>query len=339
MNLRTMSRKLRGLTQFVICTLSLIPFLLAFPASVRAQVATGQSVPPPLGELIDIGGRRLHLHCAGKDQPTVIVENGSSGFSVEWVPVLAQVSRFARICTYDRAGFAWSDPGPAINTVEETMDDLHLLLRIASVAPPYILVGHSIGGMFVRAYQRRYPSEIVGMVLVDATPEDDLSYTIKGADKAETSITYDEMAAAFAPLIKNPPPPAAAPDKVEEPIDRLAPDLQKAWLWAIRKWFAEIDLSHSWVTAESWREEFIALKHLRIAGPHVLGDLPLVVLARGRRTDPLLNQREAELVSMSSRGAERIASESDHLIQLYQPDLVTQAIRDVKLIYENRRVQ
>ena len=338
MNLRASSRKLCKLIKFVISAVPVMSFLLALPGSVGAQVATGQTLPPPLGELIDVGSRRLHLHCAGKGQPTIIVENGSSGFSVEWVPVLAQVAKFTRICTYDRAGFAWSDPGPAINTVEQTMDDLHLLLRTASIAPPYILVGHSIGGMFVRAYQRRYPGEIAGMVLVDATPEDDLSYTIKGADKMETSITYDEMASAFAPLIRNPPPPPAAPDKVEEPIDRLPPELQKVWLWAIRKWFAEIDMSHSWITAESWRQEFTALKHLRIAGPHVLGDLPLVVLARGRRTDPVLNQREAELANMSSRGIERIAAESDHLIQLYQPDLVTQAIRDVKMMSEKRRL-
>jgi pimeloyl-ACP methyl ester carboxylesterase len=297
-----------------------------------------QTAPPPLGQLIDIGGRRLHLHCAGKGQPTVVVENGSSGFSVEWVPVLAKVSKFTRICTYDRAGFAWSDPGPSINTVEQTMDDLHLLLRTASIPPPYILVGHSIGGMLIRAYQRRYPGEIVGMVLVDATPEDDLSYTVKGADKPETSITYDEMASAFAPLIRNPPPAPTAPDKIDEPIDRLPPDLQRDWLWAIRKWFAEIDMSHSWITAESWRQEFTALKHLRTSRPHVLGDLPLIVLARGRHTDPVLNQREAELANISSHGVERIAAESDHLIQLYQPDLVTQAIRDVKLMSEKMHI-
>ena len=334
MELRTSSRKLR---RRIVCTV-LALLVMQVPARVFAQ-AKSESAPPPLGELVDIGGRRLHLHCTGTGQPTVLVENGSSGFTVEWVLVQAQVSKFTRICTYDRAGFAWSDPGPAINTVEQTMDDLHLLLRTAAIKPPYILVGHSIGGMLVRAYQRRYPDEIVGMVLVDSTPEDDLGYRVNGVDKMETAMTYDDMASAFAPLIKNPPPPPAAPDKVEEPIDKLPPDSQKVWLWAIRKWFSEIDMPHSWITAESWRQEFIALKRLRLAQPHVLGDLPLIVVARGRRSDPVLTQRQADLAAMSSRGVERIAADSDHLIQLYQPDLVTRAIQDVKEMSEKKQAQ
>ncbi len=88
-------------------------------------------------------------------------------------------------------------------------------------------------------------------------------------------------------------------------------------------------MSHSWITAESWRQEFVALRQLRLATSHALGDLPLIVLRRGRRTNDVLNQREADLVALSSVGKLVIATESDHEIQLYQPDLVVQAIRDV----------
>lgn len=305
--------------------------LLSLSVFAGAQHASEQNTPPPLGRLVDIGGRKLHLHCTGKGTPTVIVENGSSSFSIGWYFVQEQVSKFTQICTYDRAGFAWSDRGPAINTVEQTMDDLHLLLRAASIAPPYILVGHSIGGMYIRAYQRRYPADVVGMVLVDATPEEDLGYRVNGVDKSGISMTYDEMASVYAPLIKNPPPLPQLPDKIEEPDDKLPPELQRAELWASRKWLSEMDNSHWWITAESWKEEFVALRRLRLAGPHVLGDMPLIVLARGRRTDPVLTKREAELPAMSSTGTERIAQESDHEIYLYQPDLVTQAIRDVNM--------
>jgi len=90
-----------------------------------------------------------------------------------------------------------------------------------------------------------------------------------------------------------------------------------------------VDLSHSWVTAESWKQEFIALRRRRLAEPHGLGDLPLIVLRRGRRTTDVLNQREAELVTLSSIGKLVVATDSDHEIQLYQPDLVVQAIRDL----------
>ncbi len=313
-----------------VCWLSSIVLLFGTLSLAGMGQDAGKPVaPPPLGKLVDLGGRKLHLYCTGAGSPTVIAENGSSGFSIDWYLVQSQVSTFTRMCSYDRAGFAWSDRGPVINTVEQTMDDLHLLLRTAEIAPPYILVGHSIGGMLVRAYQRRYPEEVVGMVLVDATPEEDLGYRVNGVNKLGISMTYEEMESVYAPLLKNPPPRPALPEKIEEPEDKLPPNLQQAELWAARKWIAEIDMPHSWITAESWKEEFIALHRQRLAQPHVLGDLPLIVLRRGRRSDDVLNQREAELPLMSSVGVLRIAQESDHEIQLYQPDLVTQAIRDV----------
>ena len=287
--------------------------------------------PAPLGTLIDIGGRKLHLHCTGTGSPAVIIENGSSGFSIDWVLVQQHVSKTTRICSYDRAGFAWSDPGPTLNTVEETMDDLSLLLRTASIPPPYVLVGQSIGGLFIRAYQRRHPQDVVGMVLVDATPEDDLHYLVNGLDKAGIDMTYDEMKGVYAPVLLKPPAPPELPDKIEEPFDRLPTDLQRARMWAWRKFFREWlpDNAHWWVSAESWKEEFVALRRLRVSDPHVLGDLPLIVIHRGRRTTPDLDRKETELAKMSSVGVERVAPESDHYIHLYQPDLVAQAINEV----------
>jgi pimeloyl-ACP methyl ester carboxylesterase len=311
--------------------------LLASAASQPVRAQDTMSAPPPLGRLVDIGGRRLHLHCTGSGMPTVVVESGSSSFSIEWALVQEKVAGFTRMCSYDRAGFAWSDRGPAENTVEETIDDLHLLLRSASVRGPYVLVGHSIGGMYVRAYQRRYPEEVVGLVLVDATPEEDAEYLWNGKSTAGIFLTFDQLAAVYAPYIKNPPAARELPSAVEVPYDRLSHDLQRAELWAQRLWLSRIDMSHSWITAESWREEFVALRNRRLATPHALGDLPLVVLRRGLRTSDLLNQREADLVALSSVGRLVVATESDHEIQLYQPDLVVQAIRDVSRESRGRR--
>jgi pimeloyl-ACP methyl ester carboxylesterase len=296
-----------------------------------AQHPDWDIAPPPLGQLVDLGGRKLHLHCTGKGSPTVIVENGSASFSIDWALVQPQVERFTRICTYDRAGFAWSDYGPTSNAVEETMDDLSLLLKAASVPPPYVLVGHSIGGLYVRAYQRRHPEDVVGMVLVDATPEADARYLVNGVDKVGIEMSYEEMKNVYAPLLKNPAPPPPLPDKVEEPLDRLPPELQRDRMWAWRKFTRESlnDSAHWWITAESWKQEFVALRRLRLSQPYILGDLPLVVLHRGRRTDAELDRREAELARMSRNGVDRIATESDHEIHLYQPELVTQAIREV----------
>jgi len=302
--------------------------LLAFAMSAQAQDSAAPP-PSPLGQLVDIGARRLHIHCTGSGSPAVITESGSSSFSIEWVLVQGKVSTFTRICSYDRAGFAWSDRGPAENTVEETMDDLHRLLRAAGVAAPYVLVGHSIGGMYVRAYQRRYPDEVVGLVLVDATPEEDAEYLYNGKSTPGVQLNYDQLASVYAPYLKNPPPQLELPTAVDSPYNKLSPELQRAEVWAERLWRSRVDMSHSWITAESWRQEFVALRNRRLATTHVLGDLPLIVLRRGRRTNDVLNQREADLVALSSTGKLVIATESDHEIQLYQPDLVVQAIRDV----------
>jgi len=294
----------------------------------RAQRDT-TAAPPPLGRLVDIGGRRLHLQESGVGTPAVIVENGASSFSIDWALVQEQVKAFTRICTYDRAGFAWSDRGPEDNTVEEAVDDLHLLLRKAAVPPPYVLVGHSIGGMYVRAFQRRYPEEVVGMVLVDASPEEDLEYLWHGQSTVGVDLPDDALDSLFAPLILKPPAPRELPDEVGEPYDRLAPELQRARLWAQRRWLSQIDMSHSWITAASWRQENMALRKFRLGSPHVLCDLPLVVLRRGLRSNPVLDQREADLASMSTSGRLVIATKSDHDIHLYEPSLVVQAIRDV----------
>ncbi len=209
------------------------------------------------------------------------------------------------------------------------MDDLHRLLRAAGVAPPYVLVGHSIGGMYVRAYQRRYPDEVSGLVLVDATPEEDAEYLYDGKSAPGIQLNYDQLASVYAPYIKNPPPPLELPTAVDTPYNKLSPELQRDEVWAERLWRSRVDMPHSWITAESWRQEFVALRQLRLATPHALGDLPLIVLRRGRRTNDVLNQREADLVALSRVGKLVIATDSDHEIQLYQPDLVGQAIRDV----------
>ena len=133
--------------------------------------AAANDVPSPTGQLIDIGGRKLHIHCTGNGAPTVIIENGGAAFSFDWELVQPEVTRFTRTCTYDRAGYAWSDVGPEFDTFNQAVHDLHTLLDRAGIAGPYVLVGHSFGGLLVRFYQATYPKDVVGMVLVDSSHE------------------------------------------------------------------------------------------------------------------------------------------------------------------------
>lgn len=119
-----------------------------------------------------MGGYRLHLYCTGKGSPTVILESGYGGSSLDWFEVQPEISKFARVCSYDRAGYGWSDPGPQPRTSAIEAQELHSLLRHAGVPDPYILAGHSLGGFMVRLYAARYPSEVAGIVLIDAAHPD-----------------------------------------------------------------------------------------------------------------------------------------------------------------------
>jgi hypothetical protein len=128
-----------------LCRFFPLVFIAACVMSLEAQTPAPSAAPTPPGRLIDIGSRRLHLNCTGKGSPTVVVESGDGAFSIDWALVQPGVSKFTRICTYDRAGYAWSDPGPLMDMFDQTVGDLHLLLHSAKVAPPFILVGASMG--------------------------------------------------------------------------------------------------------------------------------------------------------------------------------------------------
>jgi len=126
---------------------------------------------PPLGRLIDVGGRRLHLLAKGTGGPTIVIEQGAGSPSLAWLSVLDQVAPFACVCLYDRAGYQWSDAVSRPRTIEDRVRDLHALLKGAALPEPYILVAHSYGGFLVRLFARQYPDKVAGMVLVDTPHE------------------------------------------------------------------------------------------------------------------------------------------------------------------------
>lgn len=122
---------------------------------------------PPPGRLIDIGGRRLHLYEQGRGSPVVVFESGIAATSLNWRALQAEIAKFARAVSYDRAGLGWSDSAAPLTLAQFTAD-LHAILTAARLPPPYILVAHSFGGLIVRAFARLYPAEVKGLVLVDA---------------------------------------------------------------------------------------------------------------------------------------------------------------------------
>jgi pimeloyl-ACP methyl ester carboxylesterase len=164
--LKWTGRALLGLLALVVA----LPLAGATYQAVATQLDR-RAFPPP-GQLVDVGGRRLHLSCLGSGSPTVILEAGASGTSAHWAWVQPAVAAATRVCAYDRAGMGWSDPGPEPRDAGQVAADLHTLLTNAGIDGPYLLAGHSFGGLFARAYAARYPDEVAGLVLVDATHPD-----------------------------------------------------------------------------------------------------------------------------------------------------------------------
>ncbi|MFO1436470.1 MAG: alpha/beta hydrolase [Gammaproteobacteria bacterium] len=142
------------------------------PIELPASVTTEANVPPPPGRLVDVGGYRLHLHCTGSGAPTVILESGLGGFSLEWDAVQQQLSDSRRVCSYDRGGYGWSDPGPSPRTAEHLVSELRTMLTTAAVPAPYVLVGHSFGGFLAQLFAKTYPQLTAGIVLVDSSNPD-----------------------------------------------------------------------------------------------------------------------------------------------------------------------
>ena len=131
-----------------------------------AEAADAKAYPPP-GQMVDVGGYRLHLNCTGSGSPTVVIESGWGDLSASWGWVQPEVAKTTRICTYDRAGMGWSEASPEPRTAREFAKELHTLLAKANEPGPYVLVGHSMGGYTVRVYAHDYPDEVAGLVFID----------------------------------------------------------------------------------------------------------------------------------------------------------------------------
>ena len=122
-----------------------------------------------------MGGYRLHLYCTGTGRPgspTVILDEGQAATSLGWSKVQPGVASFTRVCSYDRAGYGWSDTSPLPRTAGRMVAELHTLLARAGVAGPYVLVGHSYGGLLMHLYTYTYPQQVAGLVLVDSAHVD-----------------------------------------------------------------------------------------------------------------------------------------------------------------------
>ena len=322
---------------------ALMVALHAFAPVARAQSDTTPPVPAP-GRLIDVGGWRLHLNCTGETrpaQPTVVLEAGAGGFSVDWSLVQPEVSRFARVCSYDRAGAGWSDLGPRPRTLRQIVWELHELLRRAGERPPYMLVGHSYGGTIARQYAFTHRDEVAGIVFDESGHERGTMVFRNGrmirlVDSA-TGRPVPEPKTSDPLRVADIPPAIRA--QIEQAAQQMVKQAGRARLprdaRAMRTWsFGQIK---HWAANDNpfEGEELAALLVRWSTKPHAFGDMPIVVLSRGLPESPdTLRERahardQAELLTLSRRARQVIAQHAGHDIMIDEPEVTIAAIRDV----------
>jgi pimeloyl-ACP methyl ester carboxylesterase len=290
---------------------------------VSAQSKTDTPVPAMPGRLVATdAGHRLHVWCTGEGAPTVVLLNGGGSFSIDWARIQPAVAAQTRVCSYDRAGYAWSEPGAAARSLDTSAAELHQVLTRVGVRPPYILVGSSFGGVIARVFAHAYRDDVVGVVLSDAS-----TWGMRGLRGVAVQ---DNLLVDLDPR---------AEDESAASL-RLPADWQVARAWAKSRLPAQVmDLEVSDLI-----EPDRTLNGITTETRVPLGDTPLVVICGGRvpwdaearasfpsyaaaQRAHLADQ--ARLTGLSRNSKFVVARASFHAVQFYEPEALTNAIRTV----------
>jgi pimeloyl-ACP methyl ester carboxylesterase len=276
---------------------------------------------PMIGRRVDVGGSKMHIDCTGDGSPTVILDSGLGDSYVSWRKVQPQIAKFTRVCSYDRAGLGFSDPSPRPRTSTVIAEELHQLLQAAGIAPPYVIVGHSMGGYDVRLYASLYRNDVVGMVLVDASHPDQENRFPAEIKNMEGSWLREAEFLEYSM-------PFGVPRLLglcsNDPLERAA--------------------ECNWRSAREGVAEWKAFSEsaAQTGATGSLGDMPLAVLSHdpekpssefppdlAKPINDAWEKMQEELAHLSTRGTQTIAKNSSHYIQLDRPDVVIEAVRSV----------
>jgi pimeloyl-ACP methyl ester carboxylesterase len=280
-------------------TLAVVGALYQAIATERAERAH-----PPPGEIVDVGGHRLHIACVGQGSPTVVLDAALGNMSAQWVWVQREVSDTTRVCAYDRAGMGWSKMGPEPRDAERVSGELHALLEGARVEGPYVVVGHSYGGLYARAYSARYPAEAAGLVLVDSSHPDQFERLPDGPENYAQARRLFALTPIFARLgiIR-------LFDLLPVPDELPAP--HRAQVEAFNPSTRQVS-----TTAAEFRATPQTTAQVRDAGS--LGDKPLAVVSAGEQTPAWLELQD-ELAALSPNSTHRVVDGATHVSLLYDP--------------------
>jgi pimeloyl-ACP methyl ester carboxylesterase len=284
--------------------------VLAVAGAIYQAIATerAERAYPPPGQMVGVGGHSLHINCLGRGSPTVVLDAGSGGFSAHWVRVQREVSGTTRVCSYDRAGMGWSEMGPEPRDAKQISSELHTLLKGANIEGPYVLVGHSFGGLYVRTYAARYPDEVAGVVLVDSSSPKQVSHQPVTRDSNEPQKQIFAVVPRLARLGVSLPARLGVVRLLSK-LDPASPELpqqQRAQIDALTP------STRQWSTSAL---EFLAPTQTRRLGS--LGNKPLAVVTAGE-SEPSWLKRQDDLATLSSNSVHRVVKEATHTSLLYE---------------------
>ncbi len=293
------------------------------------------------GTLVDIGKYRLHLYCMGKGSPTVILEAGLGDNWLTWSLVQEKISRFTRVCAYDRAGLGWSDTAPGPLNSHHVAESLHTLLNNAGIQGPYILVGHSVGGIHVRSFAHLYPKDVVGIVLIDSAhenqflryPSEIVQPELENMSRLVHSLSLGRYLAPIGIVRLLGLTAGSAQDKP------LPPDQRRALIAAMNR------TNYCQTVNQEMETELQESSQTRPL--YALGDIPLTVLTvpnnssakssgnlpdgvtkeMAEQADKTFLELQQELAGLSINGRLVIVGDGGHYIQFDHPDLVVDEIR------------
>ncbi len=298
---------------------------------------------PAPGRSIDVGNGRLHLHSQGAGAPAVVLEAGLAATSVSWSYVQPEIAKFTSVCSYDRAGLGWSDAGQAPRTVQAMVGELKLLLENAGVRGPFILVGHSFGGLLIRAFAASFPEDVAGLVFVDpvslaywaACSEGERRRLAVGTKLSRRGAWLARLGIVRLALALF----AAGGRRLPQLIARTAAGpgnaLMGRLVGEIRKLPAEalpIVRSH-WSGAKSFEAMAETLQSLPESAQTVLQmpippHIPFVILSASSATERELHERDA-WVLQGQRGRHMRLRECGHWLPLEQPEAIASAIYEM----------
>jgi pimeloyl-ACP methyl ester carboxylesterase len=290
---------------------------------------------PAPGRMISIGTHRMHMHCVGEGKPTVVLDAGGAGFSVMWAAVIERAQSVTRLCAFDRSGLGWSEPGKVSPTAESREADLEALLAVSGESPPFILVGHSLGGMHAWLYAQDHLDQAAGLIAVDTAPPNMADLNAMGPGvKIEGGQRLLFMSIERLGLV-----PALVGDL---PVETEG--LPES---------ASVVMKRSRFLSKGLLSEQLAMDALAHAARKMgsIQDLPLIVITHGMPGDfeawgfgdraqdaeQAWQDMQVELSELSSNGEIFIAQESGHMVPVQQPAIVVDAIRRLVEGYRARQ--